>query len=92
LASSRSIIASKALLSVAQWREYSQLLLSLLSLMTATSKPTGAGWCAKMRKPDGKRQRQDFARPTLGPLAHPKRKHAYTLAARVLERDRQIRE
>jgi len=82
----------KALLSVAQWREYSQLLLPLLLSSVMASKPAGGGWYAKMREPDGKRRSQDFARPTLGPLAHPKRKHAHTPAARVLARYRQIRE
>jgi hypothetical protein len=81
----------KALLSVAQWREYAQLLLPLLALMMA-SEPTGGGWYAKTREPDGKRRPQDFARPTLGPLAYSKREHAHTPAARVLGRDRQIRE
>jgi len=81
----------KALLSVAQWREYAQLLLPLLSWIMA-SEPTGDGWYAKIQEPDGKKRPQDFARPILGPPAHPKRKHAHTPAARVLGRDRQIPE
>jgi hypothetical protein len=42
-ASFRSIIASQALLSVAQWRERAQLLSRLLSSMMAASEPAGAG-------------------------------------------------